>query len=120
LASPSAAACLAGFVWLATDAKIAAPDLLFPALALTVLTATFMVSNIRYYSFKGLDSGERVPFVTILAVVLVFVLISTDPPKVLFFGFLSYALSGPAITLVRLHQHRVQRRHAAKLDDDEK
>jgi CDP-diacylglycerol---serine O-phosphatidyltransferase len=120
LASPSAAACLAGFVWLAADAGIAASALLLPALALTVLTAIFMVSNIRYYSFKGLDSGERVPFVTILVIVFVFVLISTDPPKVLFLGFLFYALSGPAITLVRLHQHRTQRRSAAKLDDGEK
>jgi CDP-diacylglycerol---serine O-phosphatidyltransferase len=117
LASPSAAACLAGFVWLATDAGIIASNLLAPALALTVLTAIFMVSNIRYYSFRKLYSGERVPFVTILVVVLVFVLISTDPPKVLFLGFLFYALSGPAITLVRLHQHRAQRRSAAKSDN---
>lgn len=112
LASPSAAACLAGFVWFATDSEIASSALLFPALALTVLTAVFMVSNIRYHSFKNLDRGGRVPFVTILAVVLVFVFISTDPPKVLFIGFLFYALSGPILTLIRLHQHRTHRRVA--------
>ncbi len=110
LASPSAAACLAGFVWFATDSEIPRSELLLPALILTILTAIFMVSNIRYYSFKGSNRGDKVPFVTILVVVLVFVLISTDPPKILFIGFLFYALSGPAITLIRLHQHRTHRR----------
>jgi CDP-diacylglycerol---serine O-phosphatidyltransferase len=41
LASPSAAACLAGFVWLATDAEIAASNLLVPALALTAVEWLF-------------------------------------------------------------------------------
>lgn len=110
LASPSAAACLAGLVWFATDAGIAGDDLMIPAFILTVSTAIFMVSNIRYYGFRGFGNGDKVPFVTILAVVLVFVLISVDPPKVLFIAFLLYALSGPVVTLVRLHQHRVQYR----------
>jgi CDP-diacylglycerol--serine O-phosphatidyltransferase len=122
LASPSAAACLAGLVWFATDIGISGADLVFPAFILTVLMAIFMVSNIRYYSFRGLDNRDKVPFVTVLVVVLVFILISTDPPKVLFIGFLFYALSGPAITLVRLRQHRVQRRvppGSVKLDDSD-
>lgn len=110
LPSPSAAACLAGLVWLATDAGIASSSLLIPALILTVLTAVFMVSNIRYYSFKGLGRGDKVPFVAILVVVFVFVLISINPPGVLFTGFFIYALSGPAITLIQLRQHRTQRR----------
>ncbi|MGR6034825.1 MAG: CDP-diacylglycerol--serine O-phosphatidyltransferase [Candidatus Nitrosoglobus sp.] len=119
LASPSAAACLAGLVWLAADIGIAGEDLIFPAFILTILMAIFMVSNIRYYSFRGLNNRDKVPFMAILAVVLVFILISTDPPKVLFIGFLLYSLSGPLITLVRLRQHRAQRRFppgSAKLD----
>nr|WP_041355375.1 CDP-diacylglycerol--serine O-phosphatidyltransferase [Nitrosococcus halophilus] len=123
LASPSAAACLAGLVWFAVDAGIAGAALLLPAFILTILTAVFMVSNIRYYSFKGLDSREKVPFVAILLVVLIFVLISTDPPKVLFIAFLLYALSGPVVTLVQIRQHRIQRRAplgSTKVDDDEK
>lgn len=122
LASPSAAACLAGLVWFAVDADMAGADLTLPAFLLTVLTAVFMVSNIRYYSFKGFDNRDKVPFVAILVVVLVFVLISTDPPKVLFIAFLLYALSGPVVTLVRLRQHRIQRRvpsSSAKSDDSE-
>lgn len=128
LASPSAAACLAGLVWFATDAGIAGENFMIPAFILTVSTAVFMVSNIRYYGFRGFGNGDKVPFVTILAAVLVFVLISADPPKVLFISFLLYALSGPVVTLVRLHQHRVQYRvqrrtpmdSAKPPDDDEK
>lgn len=122
LASPSAAACLAGLVWFAADTGIVGVDLIIPALILTVLMAIFMVSNIRYHSFRSLDNRDKVPFVTILVVVLIFVLISTDPPKVLFIGFLLYSLSGPVITLMRIHQHRVQRRvhpGSVKLDDNE-
>jgi CDP-diacylglycerol--serine O-phosphatidyltransferase len=63
-----------------------------------------MVSNISYYSFKEFDFKNRVPFVTLLVVVLVYVFASIDPPKVLFAGFLVYALSGPVLTLLRRRQ----------------
>ena len=46
----------------------------------------------------------------ILAVVLVFVLISLDPPQVLFAGFAIYALSGPVVTLLTLRRRRAERR----------
>ena len=69
-----------------------------------------MVSNVRYRSFKDLDLKGKVPFVAILAVVLVFVLISLDPPQVLFAGFSIYALSGPVVTLLTLRRRRAERR----------
>ena len=55
-------------------------DLSAPALVLSVFTGVLMVSNVRFYSFKELDLRGRVPFVAVLVVVLVFVLISSDPP----------------------------------------
>jgi CDP-diacylglycerol--serine O-phosphatidyltransferase len=58
-----------------------------------------MVSTVRYYSFKDFDLKGKVPFVAILCIVLVFVGISVDPPKVLFATFAIYALSGPIWTL---------------------
>jgi len=45
----------------------------------------------------------------VLAVVLIFVFTSIDPPKVLFAGFLTYGLSGPVLYLLRRRQ-RVRRR----------
>jgi CDP-diacylglycerol--serine O-phosphatidyltransferase len=38
------------------------------------------------------------------------VLVSYDPPLVLFGGFLLYALSGPVMTLVQLRRRQAERR----------
>jgi len=46
-------------------------------------------------SFKDLDLKNRVPFMTLLAFVLVIVLISFDPPVVLLLLSAGFALSGP-------------------------
>jgi len=111
LASPSAAALLAGLVWLCDEHGLTRGTVLAPlAFLFTVLAALLMVSNIRYYSFKGLDFKGRVPFVTGVMVVLVFVFISLSPSVVLFTLFLVYALSGPVLTLIHLRRRREARR----------
>lgn len=110
LPCPSAAAVVAGLVWFATDYGISGDAVMPVTVAVTLLTAILMVSNIRFYSFKELDLRGRVPFVKILAVLLVFVLVSTDPPLVLFLGFLAYAASGPLLTLWHLRRRRLERR----------
>lgn len=112
LASPAAAALVAGFIWLFHDLGINGHDLAKVAWVLTVLAGVLMVSNVRYRSFKDIDLHGKVPFVAILAVVLTFVLISIDPPQVLFAGFLLYALSGPVMTLWQLKKTREQRRQS--------
>ena len=65
-----------------------------------ILTATvgfLMIANFPYYSFKGIDFRRRVPFVVMIAVVLVFGLVTLDPPSILLVGFLAYAVSGPVM-----------------------
>ena len=69
-----------------------------------------MVSNIRFYSFKDIDFKGRVPFVGILLLVLLFVFIASEPPLVLFFISLVYAISGPAMTLLIIRKHRAARK----------
>ena len=64
------------------------------AWGLTVFAAGSMVSDLKFYSGKDINLKESVPFVAILAIVLVFVLISYSPPEVLFTVVLVYALSG--------------------------
>lgn len=100
LASPAAAACVAGLVWCFHEFE--------PAMWLTAMTiivvggcGVLMVSNILYKSFKDLDLRGRVPFAAILLVVLTFVIVALDPATVLFVGFLAYALSGPVFALFR-------------------
>jgi CDP-diacylglycerol--serine O-phosphatidyltransferase len=109
LASPAAAAVVAGLVWVGSDYGYIGSDWRFPAIALTLISGILMVSNIRYRSFKDLDLKGKIPFVTMLIVVLIFVFISLDPPQVLFAGFLLYAISGPTFTLATLRRRRAER-----------
>jgi CDP-diacylglycerol--serine O-phosphatidyltransferase len=90
----------------------------YTALILTLVAGLLMVSNIRYHSFKGIDLKGKVPFVAMLVIVLVFVLVTYDPPSVLFSVFLLYALSGPVMTLVQLRQRRAERK-AHKMSPEE-
>lgn len=109
LPSPSAAAVVSGLVWFGTDLGLTGHQLLWPALAVTIGAGALMFSNVLYFSFKQVDLRGRVPFMAALLVVLTLVVISIDPPKVLFTGFLVYGLSGPLLFLARLRQ-RARRR----------
>ena len=109
LASPAAAALIAGMVWWGDVAQWSPADLAPVAFVLTVLAGLLMVSNVRYYSFKQTDLKGRVPFIKILLVVGIFGLVAMDPPRVLFAVALFYALSGPVLTLVQLRSHRTGR-----------
>lgn len=110
LASPSAAAIVAGLVWLGDDLHMRGPDLSYAALGVTVLVGILMVSNLRYHSFKALDLKERMPFFKAIVIVLMFVLIAMHPPQILFALFLGYAVSGPLLTLAQLRRRRAARK----------
>jgi CDP-diacylglycerol--serine O-phosphatidyltransferase len=96
LPSPAAAALVAGFVWLASDNKIQVSAYGIPWLAwlITLYAGITMVSNVPFYSGKDFNLRKSVPFAVILLVVLFYVLISSDPPIVLFAMFVAYGLSG--------------------------
>ncbi len=110
LPSPSAAGALAGMVWVGADLGLNGEDLVYGAFVLTVAMGLLMVSNIRYYSFKEFHFKNRVSFVAMLVVVLVYAFASIDPPKVLFAGFLIYAVSGVVYTLVEIRKRRKARK----------
>lgn len=110
LASPSAAALMAGLVWLGDNLGLIGTDLRIPAFFITFLAGVLMVSNIRYHSFKQVDFKGKVPFVVLVALMLTFSVIYLNPPVVLFTGFLVYAASGPVITLLHLRRKRAERR----------
>lgn len=111
---PAAAGVLASIVWLCVDSEILGDVISIVTAILAVLIAILMVSNVRYYSFKEIDLKGRVPFVAILLVVLIFVGISLDPPKILFLIFFCYALSGPILTLRALYKTRSLKRKQPK------
>lgn len=95
LPSPAAAGLVVGFVWVLYSYGVPGRDLSLLAMAITIIAGVLMVSSVRFRSFKDLDLRGRMPFVSVLAVPLVFVLVFLDPPQVLFAVFLVYAASGP-------------------------
>lgn len=104
LPSPSAAAVVAGMVWLGTSLEIEGGTAMVSVMAaiITAFAAVMMVSNVRYNSFKELDVKGRVPFFVILVVVLALAVIFSYPAGVLWGIFLIYALSGPLTAFRKL------------------
>jgi CDP-diacylglycerol---serine O-phosphatidyltransferase len=94
LPSPAAAALVAGFVWVIDDYAIDPETVRWAAWAVTVFAGLTMVSNFKFYSFKTINLRRSVPFVVVFGFVLFFVLVSYQPPIVLFAGFVVYGLSG--------------------------
>ena len=94
LASPSAAALVAGTVWVGEGIE-PGTQLSILCAFITLAAGLLMVSNIKYHSFKGIDFKGRVPFVVILAVVILFVIIASNPSVVLLCMAAIYASSGP-------------------------
>ncbi len=117
LPSPAAAGVLAALIWMVEANELENAMLPMVGLVLTLVVGLMMVSNIRFSSFKELNLKGKVPFVTLLIIVLVFVVITLEPPTLLFLIFLTYTLSGPVVTLVTLKKTRALRRQQR---DDEK
>jgi CDP-diacylglycerol--serine O-phosphatidyltransferase len=103
LASPAAAAGVAATVWVANDIGWIGANLPFEvavmAAILTGITGILMIANVPYYSFKTIDMSGRVPFAVVIGMVLVFGLVTVDPPRILLGAFLLYAISGPLMLL---------------------
>ncbi len=111
---PSAAAVLCSFVWVCIQNDVTSSAVIVMAIALAVLTAVLMVSNIRYHSFKELDFKGKIPFLYVLLVVILFVAVAAYPSLVLLLASLGYALSGPIQTLLSLHKMRKKRHVVGK------
>jgi len=94
--SPAAAALLAGLVWVMNDYHVSGSEIRWLVWGVTLFAGLTMVSNLRYYSGKDINLRKSVPFIFILLIVLAFILISSDPPRVLFGFFALYALSAYA------------------------
>lgn len=106
LPSPAAAAIVAGFIWLMDDLHFSGTELGWFAWAITLYAGLTMVTNVPFYSFKEINYRRSVPFIAALLIVLVFVTISSDPPKVLFGLFVLYGLSGYAVYFWRMSKGR--------------
>ncbi len=101
LPSPSAAAVIAGSVWVGVEMGIAGADVSRLAVVITIAVGLLMVSNILYYSFKEIPFRGKVPFFSIVIIAIVLALAALDTAKVLLLTFGLYSLSGPVLSIVR-------------------
>jgi CDP-diacylglycerol--serine O-phosphatidyltransferase len=114
LPSPAAAALVAGLIWLVTDLREtrfithAVTDLRWLVWGLTIYAGVTMVSSVPFYSFKDINLRKSVPFIFIALGALLLVLISQDPPSMLFLLVSAYGVSGYAVYLW-------QKSHGAKV-----
>ena len=109
LASPAAAGLVVFMVWVCVeyDVEVVLPISVLAAI-LTMVAGLLMVLNVHYFSFKDMDFKNRVPFFVILMVILLFVIVSWDPPVVLFVIAILYALSGPALNFYQYRKKKSQ------------
>ena len=97
LPSPAAAALVAGFIWLMTEAGVKGQDVRWYMFALTLYAGLTMVTNVPFYSFKDISLKRSVPFVVIVLIALGIAAINIDPPTVVFGLFMLYGFSGYAL-----------------------
>jgi CDP-diacylglycerol--serine O-phosphatidyltransferase len=103
LASPPAAAAVTAMVWVCNDTGWVGAELPTEvSVVVAIITASLgflMIANVPYYSFKTIDVRKRVPFAMVFLMVLIFSLVTLDPPRVLLAAALLYAASGPMLLL---------------------
>lgn len=116
LPSPAAAALLAGFVWMVESNEIDTGLEPIIAVVFTLIAGVMMVSNLRFSSFKEINLKGKVPFVTLLVAVLAIVVVMLKPSVILFVAFLTYAISGPVMTLLLLQRTRKLRSQSKAVD----
>ena len=116
LPSPAAAGVIASMIWLKFwkfeyfDFGIVSLSY-YVGVGITIVCALLMVSNVRYYSFKELDS-KKASFKFLLAIVLSLIVLLSKPNIFLFTGFFVYMLSGPFITITGLNKKRIQKKQS--------
>ena len=94
LPSPAAAALVAGMIWVFNDYQVRGGDVKWFAAAVTLYAGITMVTNVRFYSGKDINLRRMIPFSVAVALVLVLLLITIQPPIVLWGLMLGYGLSG--------------------------
>ncbi|MEY3996078.1 MAG: CDP-diacylglycerol--serine O-phosphatidyltransferase [Pseudomonadota bacterium] len=113
LPSPASGALLAGFVWLVVDLRVSLQEYrletVWVAFILTIYAGVSMVSNVPFWSGKSLTLRKSLPVWSLGLVALIFVLISSNPPLVLFGGFVVYGCSGYLISVYRFIKQSFKR-----------
>ena len=110
LACPAAAALMMSWIWVCHEYHLSMTLIPYITMVLALCLSLLMVSNIRFQSFKQIDLRDKVSFLSVLMIVMVFTAIASNPATLLFLLFFAYACSGPIQTLYMKHKVRRARR----------
>ncbi len=119
LASPAAAGTMVSVIWFCNDQGISGDSVRWLMLVVTVVLGLLMFSRVRYYSFKAMPAGDRVPLTWIFALVLVFVLLAVDPPTVLLIIGVVYVVAGLVLTALGVRRRRAVGAPARRQSSDD-
>ncbi|HCF74602.1 MAG: CDP-diacylglycerol--serine O-phosphatidyltransferase [Proteobacteria bacterium] len=120
LPCPAAAVVAASVLWSLPSRQFGGQAIVWGNLLLFILLSLAMVSSLPYRSFKDLNLKNRVPFVSLLMLVFVFVLISFDPPRVLLLLSAGFLISGPFVWLILRRSGKVDfAADTGDLEDDD-
>ena len=111
---PAAASFIASMVLLTSALNgIEKNKSLFIIVMIYVLSF-LMVSSVDYLNFKKFDIRKQKPFNVLVSIILFSLVIAYRPKIMLFVIILLYTLSGPAVTLYRIHGKRTVPKDAAQ------
>ncbi|OGP84784.1 MAG: CDP-diacylglycerol--serine O-phosphatidyltransferase [Deltaproteobacteria bacterium RBG_16_58_17] len=86
------------YYYLGGDGRFSDLSIMFLVIALSL----FMVSSIKYYSFKDLNFFSRKPFMSFVLIIVILVIVVAEPQIMLFTFAFGYGFSGPAGALFKL------------------
>lgn len=109
LPSPSAAAAVAGFIWLISDDDVSGVAPVLGAFVLTAFVGALMISRFSYWSGKEINLRGRVPW-AYMAIIPIMYVLAVFSPASLFVTFGSYAASAPLNWVWRKLRRRPPRR----------
>ena len=105
LPSPAAAALVAGMIWVFNDYQVRGGEVKWFAAAVTIYAGITMVSNVKFYSGKDINLRRAMPFSFAIVFVIALLLVSIEPPIVLWGVMLAYGVSGYVMWLVQRWRH---------------
>lgn len=97
LPSPSAAACVAGFIWVASEYDVIGLSALILGFVVTASIGALMVSRFSFWSGKDLNLRGKVPVAYLVLVPLIYVIYAAGPAEALLVTFGCYAVSAPLL-----------------------
>ncbi len=108
LPSPSAAACVAGVIWVLSEFQVAGLPKLILCFTITAGMGALMVSKFSYWSGKDINLRGKVPWASLALVPLGYMfIVAFGPAEALLTAFGSYAASAPLFWVWRrIHRKR--------------